>query len=243
MKTKHALPVAAALSLLLCLQPAHADPHYARASGSLNNITVSWDDLDYEDGAAAGVWFNPGESSSSTAASWRNDTWQWQSRYDQPGSQDVVLDFGEIHNTVAPFELASSASATLPDSALFGKTRLLYSYFVSQYTMVNIQGITFSDVAHAGVGSARTEIVMNLYMGGELRSTATVVNDGGVMTESLGGYFNTSNEGFGELEILINTTAATALLPVPEPHSYAMMFAGVAVLAGAARRRKTGRAG
>lgn len=242
MKSLHALPALTALSLLLCMPSAHADPHYARAAASLNNLSVTWDDLDAEDGAVAGVWLNPGPSSASTAAGWRDDTWHWQTQYDQLGSHGMVLDFGEIHNTVEPLSLASSASVTLPDSALFGTTRLSYSYFVSQYTMVNIQGDTFSDVAHAGVGSARTEIVMNLYMGGELRSTSTVVNDGGLASLPLGGYFATSNEGFGELEILIKTTAATALLPVPEPHSYAMMFAGFAVLAGAVRRRKSGHA-
>lgn len=242
MKNRYAFPAAAALSLLFALSPAHADPHYARAAASVNSITISWDDLDIEDGATAGVWLSPEPSSRSTAAGWRDDTWHMESRIDQLGDHGMVLDFGEIQNSVEPFALASSASATLPDSALFGSTRLYYSYFVSQYTMVNIQSVAFSDVAHEGVGSARTEIVMNLYMGGQLRSTATLVNDGGVTTLPLGGYFNTSNEGFGEMEILINTNAATALLPVPEPHSYAMMAAGFAVLAGVARRRKTGHA-
>ena len=110
--------------------------------------------------AVAGLWLNPGPSSASAAAGWRDDTWHCQTQYNLPGSHGISLDFGEIHNTVEPLSLASSASTTLPDSAMFGTTRLSDSYFVSQHTTVNIQGVTLRDVAHAGLGSARIEIVI-----------------------------------------------------------------------------------
>ena len=238
MKSNPVLHAASALSLLFCLLPAHADPHYARASASLTNITVAWDDLDYEDGVTAGVWLSTFPESLSRGSGRRDGMWQsdWQTdRFDQ---LDMVFGYGEIHNAVEPRALSSSVSATLPDSLLIGTTSLSYSYYATQNTMVRFTADAFSDIAHSGVGGGRTEIVMNMYMYGQLRSTSRLASDGGVLSEQFFGSNYTFSEGYGEVQFLIETTAATELLPIPEPHSYAMMLAGFAVLGGVARRRK-----
>jgi len=242
MKTHHALPVATALSLLLCSPSAHADPHYARASASLTNIAVTWDDLDYEDGVTAGVWLSIYPESFSRGSGRRNGVWDSERQTNRFDKLDMVLNYGELHNSIEPLALSSYASATLPGSLLIGEASLFYSFYVTQNTMVHFRADAFSDIEHSGVGGGRTEIVMNLYMRGQLRSTSRLASDGGVLSEQFFGSNYTFGEEYGEVQFLIDTKAATELLPVPEPHSYAMMFAGLAVLAGVARRRKTGRA-
>jgi hypothetical protein len=70
-----------------------------------------------------------------------------------------------------------------------------------------------------------------------------IVTPGDVSPEGLKGFEMGGQHYLAIANEVSNTTSVYALAPVPEPETYAMLLAGLAVLGAAARRKRKGAAG
>jgi hypothetical protein len=233
------LPVASFLLLALSTAAAHAE---STASAALTGFSFQLIDLDPNDGIAASLTLS-GQNLIVSAAGFPDDSGDsdpWDTLR-VPGTASVTMYYGSASSTIGTD--GSFATATASNHEAVADSISRWNFSLSAHTTV----------IFTAVGSASANYEGNMRAFGDAAIFAqyrispdvgyTNLQDAVFISSGNGGRplsFSISSSDTELAGIVGNAASAEAysLTPVPEPESYAMLLAGVAVLACWRWRRK-----
>ncbi len=222
-----------------------------QASASISDFSYQLIDLNPTDGIAASLTFT---SFSSTS---KSDHW-----YHGGGEMDTLSGLGstraegiggESSTTVTQFGVASeSRSAAVPLEFEYNMSYSSTNY-VRQFTLSADTLVIFSGTAHHFTSyvpelyssSGATTMLIGREIGGRwphnpgFSSNLITQEAGPENMVLLGSMQSFGRTMFGEVEMSASTVTRR-ITPVPEPETYAMLLAGLGLVAGALHRKRRG---
>jgi hypothetical protein len=242
----HAAVTRAAIAAAMALVCAGAMA--ATGSASLQNFTITAEDLDPNDGVDPGFIFVRAEQS--TAVSLRTSGGQ------QHADQEFLLSWADsaVHLNVDGTTTSASAGPGLMSASTSGleanaRTFRMAVLQVTSHTRLHFTGdaavSTRIDSSHCGPGAAcelsfASFIIWSQAAPGEtfaLRGGAHNFDAPDTLTGSVDFSYENQFDHLREFTLQMDATVFSSVGPVPEPQSYALMLAGLALCAWVARRR------
>jgi hypothetical protein len=242
-RRRPALPMLA-LATLAALAAVPARAQDGSAASTITGFKFELIDLDLNDGITPAITFSP--------TYWARSTYgqPWapidMATRDSPGTTEVANAAGSASTTQGT-EIWSSRATVNSDFAPGARfDAVMYSILSMTLTpRTEVRFEALAGIEHAA--APRTDYESYAVMTGELTthlSTGSVSNrfydsygrETGSGQDLLLGYLRSGN-GFAGGHLHLQTGARAILAPVPEPHTYAMLAAGLALLALQARRR------
>jgi hypothetical protein len=240
--------LAASAAALACFGPASALAQIS-TSAAITGITFTLTDLAPDDGITPSMTLTLVDANASVLA-FDNGLGQAptaQASLQGTGSVTAAGAFGQASATIDENGLRVTTDSTF--GAFEPVAREEYVFSVPAQTLVTFTATSDARVAIGDPEPAQATayiemngVFVNDAPGGERVGTSkfnasrSVLSGGGVAPLSAS-VFSEGPPEFGTLELVVRTDAR-GLLPIPEPAGWAMLLAGLGVLAGAGRRAR-----
>jgi hypothetical protein len=235
--------LAACLCLAFASPAALAD---ASASASISDIRYQLIDLDPNDGILPEITFAGGsESASISLYAWEgNSNLGGYKTLDSAGSIDITRSFANVAASTAQNALSSAIFLQVPGGP--ASSANASSYAIRNFTLSPNTGLIWSAIGNLaavapGVGaSVRVFGTLSDTEGSQIESRRFSLDYntwGGGDSVNLSGYLFTDDQALSG-NLSVSTSVFGVANSVPEPSTWGMLFAGLAVV-GARRRRRS----
>lgn len=226
------------LAVGLLMSVARAEPANT-ASMALSNFKVELTDLAPGDGIAPAITFRPNDTAFSYQDFYYDDNTSPSGgserlQYYGYGEHTVLRPGVNLHVSTQPFALTTQISGALYDVTAFGGTTWQLDFSLTPHT----SAVFTADIDLAQTtATSFTRASMDVLKAPFWYDFTSVIDshEPGAMHDSLSG--TVVSDGDEPMRTLNLFVFAYMAAPIPEPHNYALLLAGLAVVGWRVRRR------